>query len=132
MLISAFLYMPTLAPTPQPAEEECDWYCQLIKEASAPIPVAARAKSTPQQIGSQLAQLSDSDRSLALREAAAQLSTPLPAGNAKTSSFLTGLSKALTGITRLASKITESADLNKLPNLAPAVQSKLLLAAGSF
>jgi hypothetical protein len=138
LLISTLLYMHPVVPKAlaQGAGEKCDWYCQLMKEASAPIPVAIPQKPTPptpltpQQIGSQLAQLSNSDRSLALREAAAQLATPLPTGTQKTGPFFTGLGTAFTSFKTLTSKIKASPDLrDQLPIIIPAAQSELLYAA---
>ena len=134
MLLCLQNSIEALKPTPsQPVEEECDWFCQIQKEPSTPIKRAEPAKLTPQQIGSQLAQLSNSDRSIALKEAAAQLATPLPTGNQKTGPFFRGLGKALNGVTTLTSNMSQSIDLrDQLPILIPAAQSELLLAAGSF
>ncbi len=138
-VLIALLCMQTITPKTNPQQqEECDWYCKLMKEASAPIPAPAPLQPptlTPQQLGRQLAQLSNSNRSLALQEAATQLATPRPTGNAKTSSFLTGLYTALDNLKTLLSRIKNSKDLkdlNPISTQPPCLLSDLLQMAASL
>lgn len=113
-------------------EEPCDWYCQLIKEASAPIPVYAPAPLTPSQLTSQITQLSSADLSTVLQNVASQLAVSKPTGNAKTSSFLTGLYSALDGLTTLLGQVTKSTDLSSISTLKQYLKSKLIQIAGSL
>lgn len=122
------------------ANEECDWYCQLLKEASLPAsPVTPPAvKTTPSaslnttQLATQLAQLSSADLSAVLQNVASQLAVAKPAGNLKTSSFLTGLYNAVEGLNTLFSQIAKSTDLSAVSNLKPYLRSRLLQIAGSL
>ena len=120
------------------AEEECDWYCQLIKEASAPIPVAAPirvaapANLSVTQLANQIKQLSRDDLSLLLQNMASKLAVSKPTGNDKTSSFLTGLYSALDALTTLLGQVTQSTDLSSISTLKQYLQSRLLQIAGSL
>jgi hypothetical protein len=113
-------------------EKECDWYCQLIKEASDPIPVSAPAPLTPSQLTSQITKLSSADLSTVLQNVASQLTVSKPTGNNKTSSFLTGLYSALDGLTTLLGQVTKSTDLSSISTLKQYLQSRLLQIAGSL
>ncbi len=118
--------------------QECDWYCELMKEASAPIPVAAPVKPAAPvnlnvaQLTSQITQLSSADLSTLLQNVANQLAVSKPTGNAKTSSFLTGLYNALDGLTTLLGQVTKSTDLSSISTLKQYLLSILLQIAGSL
>ena len=121
--------------TPAPAQEECDWYCQLMKEASAPLPTIAPAKETPltpSQLATQIAQLSSNDLSTMLQNLGSQLTVSKPMGNPKTNSFLTGLYSALDGLTTLLTQVTKSSDLSSISSLKQYLRSRLLQIAGSL
>jgi hypothetical protein len=123
--------------------EECDWYCQLLKEASSspitsttppsnPTTVDLTTNLTTSQLTAQLVQLSSADLSTVLQNVGSQLSLTKPTGNNKTSSFLNGLYTALEGLNTLFSQIAKSTDLSTVSNLKPYLRSRLLQIAGSL
>ncbi len=135
-LSTVLLFMQGATHTvPATPTEECNWYCQLIKDAAAPIPTPPPAKPVllnPAQLANQLAKLSSKNLALTLQKTADLLTIQKPNGNSKTSVFLTGLYNAFDNLTTLLAHVTQSTDLNSISNLKPYLRSRLLRIAGSL
>ena len=135
LLFSLMLSLQGLIQADPQTNDNYDWYSNLMKTISEPIPTKApvqQASLTPEQLAAQLAQLSSSDLSTVLQKVSISLGTSKPMGNEKTSSFLTGLYSALDGLTTLLGQVARSTDLKAISSLNQNLKSRLLQIAGSL